>query len=52
MKKTPVYLQKRFPRNHASPNCLAAYLCGSAFSQNGLAFRQDREKVGVTWVDW
>ena len=45
MKNTPVDLQKRFPKNHAYPKCLAAYLCGSAS-------RQDREKVGVTLVDW
>ena len=44
-KKTPVDLQKRFPIYHACPKCLAAYLCGSAS-------RQDREKVGVTLVDW
>ena len=52
MKKKPVDLQKRFPIYHAHPKCLAAYLCGSAFPQNGLAFRQDREKMGVTLVDW
>ena len=45
MKKTPVDLQKRFPIYHAYSKCLAAYLCGSAS-------RQDREKVGVTLVDW
>ena len=52
MKKTLLDLQKRFPKNHACPKCLAAHLCGSAFVQNGLAFRQDHEKVGVTLVDW
>ena len=52
MKKKPVDLQKRFPKNHACPKCLAAYRCGSAFPQNGLAFRQDLEKVGITLVDW
>ena len=52
MKRTPVDVQKRFPIYHACPKCLAAYRCGSAFSQDGLASRQDREKVGVTLVDW
>ena len=52
MKKTPVDLLKRFPIYHACPTCLAAYRCGSAFPQDGLASRQDREKVGVTLVDW
>ena len=52
MQKTPVELQKRFPINHACPKYLAAYRCGKAFSQNGLAVRQDLEKVGVTSVDW
>ena len=52
MKKTLLDLQNRFPIYHACPKCLAAYRCGSAFPQNGLAFRQDHEKVGVTLVDW
>ena len=52
MKKTPVDLQKRFPRYHAYSKYLAASHCGSAFPENGLAFRQDFEKVGVTLVDW
>ena len=51
LKKTPLDLQKRFPIYHACPK---AYLCGSAFAENGLAFRQDLEKVErrlltVTW---
>ena len=45
LKKTPLDLQKRFPINHACPKHLAAYRCGSAFPENGLAFRQDLEKV-------
>ena len=52
MKKTLVDLQERFPIYHAYPKCLAAYRCGSAFPENGLASRQVREKVGVTLVDW
>ena len=52
MKKTPVDLQKRFPMYHAYSEYLAAYLCGSGFLQDGLAFRQDHDKVGVTLVDW
>ena len=51
LKKTLLDLQKSFPIYHACPKCLAAYRCGSAFLQNGLAFRQDLEKVGVTRVD-
>ena len=45
MKKTPVDLQKRFPIYHAYPKYLAAYQCG-------LAILLDRDKVGVTLVDW
>ena len=52
LKKTRLDLQKRFPKDPACPKCLAAHLCGSAFLQKGLAFRGDREKVGVTLVDW
>ena len=44
--------KKRFPIYHACPKCLAAYRCGLAFPKNGLAFRQDLEKVGKTQVDW
>ena len=44
--------KKRFPIYHACPKSLAAYRCGSAFPENGLAFRQDFEKVGKTLVDW
>ena len=46
LKKTLLDLQKRFPIYHASPKYLAAHCCGSAFPENGLAFRQDFEKVG------
>ena len=52
LKKTPLDLQKRFPIFHACPKYLAAYRCGLAFPENGLAFRQDLEKVGKTLVDW
>ena len=52
MKKTPVDLQKRFPIYHAYPKYLEARRCGLAFPENGLAFRQDREKVGVSLIDW
>ena len=52
MKKTPVDLQERFPIYHAYTKCLAAYRCGSAFSQDGFASRQDHDKVEVTLVDW
>ena len=51
LKKTPLDLQKRFPIYHASPKYFGARRCGSAFPENGLAFRQDFEKVGKTLVD-
>ena len=44
--------EKRFPIYHACPKCLAAYRCGLAFPQNGLASLQELEKVGKTQVDW
>ena len=31
---------------------MAAYRCGSAFPQNGLAFHEGHDKVEVTLVDW
>ena len=37
---------------NAYPKYLAAYRCGSAFPQDGLASRQDHDKVEVTQVDW
>ena len=52
MKKTPVDLQKRFPIYRAYPKYLAAYRCGSAVSQDGLASLQDHDKVEVALVDW
>ena len=52
LKKTLLDLQKRFPKNHVCPKCLAAQFCGSALPENGLAFRQDFEKVGKSQVDW
>ena len=45
-------LQKRFPKNHVCPKCLAALLCGSALQKNGLAFLQELDEVGMTLVDW
>ena len=50
--KMCVDLQKRFPIYHACPKYLAAHCCGSAFPENGLAFRQDLDEVGKTLVDW
>ena len=52
LKKTLLDLQKRFPIYHVCPKYLAAHFCGSAFPENGLAFHQDHDKVGVTQVDW
>ena len=52
MKKTPVDLQKCFPIYHACPKNLAAHRCGSAFPENGSAFRQDLDEVGKTLIDW
>ena len=37
LKRTQLDLQKRFPKYHACPKCLAALVCGSAFQENGLA---------------
>ena len=51
LKKTPLDLQKRFPMYHVCPKCLAARCCGSAFPENGLAFRQELDEVGKTQVD-
>ena len=45
LKKTPLDLHTRFPIYHACPKNLAAHRCGSAFPADGLAFRQDLEKV-------
>ena len=42
---THLDLQKRFPIYHVCPKCLAALRCGSAFPENGLAFRQDLGQV-------
>ena len=50
LKKSPLDLQKRFPIYHACPKYLAARRCGSAFPENGSAFRQDFEKVGKRWL--
>ena len=53
LKRTQLGSAKTFPRcTNACPKCLAAYLCGSAFPENGLAFHQDRDEVGKTLVDW
>ena len=52
LKKTPLDLQKRFPIYHPCPKYLAAHRCGSAFSQDGLASSQDREKSGKNTVGW
>ena len=52
LKKTSLDLQKRFPIFHACPKYLAAYRCGSAFPQNGVAFGQDLGQVGKAQVDW
>ena len=52
LKTTHVDLQKRFPIYHVCPKCLAALLCGSSFPQNGSAFLQELDEVGMTLVDW
>ena len=52
LKRTQLDLQKRFPKNHVCPKCLAALLCGSAFQKNGLPFPQELDEEGVTLVDW
>ena len=50
LKKTLFDLQKHFPIYHACLQYLAVHFCGSAFPENGLAFRQDLEKVGKRWL--
>ena len=50
--KTHLDLQKRFPIFHVCPKCLAAILCGWAFLQNGFAFLQELDEVGMTLVEW
>ena len=52
LKMTHLDWQKRFPKNHVCPKHLAALLCGSAFLQNGSAFLQELDEVGMTLVDW
>ena len=50
LKRMQLDSQKRFPKYHVCPNCLAALLCGAAFLQNGLAFLQELDEVGMTLV--
>ena len=45
LKKTPLDLQKRFPKNHVS-QILGGPFCGSAFPENGFAVHQDLDEVG------
>ena len=52
LKRTQLDLQKLFPIFHACPKYLAVHFCGSAFPENGIAFRQEFEKVGKSLVDW
>ena len=52
LKKTLLDLQKKNPKYHACPKYLAARCCGSAFPENGSAFHQDFEKVGLRLVTW
>ena len=52
LRKTPLDLQKRFPKHHVCHKYLAAHFCGLAFPENGLAFLQDFDEVGKTLVDW
>ena len=51
LKRTQLDLQKRFPKNHACPKCFNRF-CGSAFQENGLAFLQELDEVGMTLVEW
>ena len=50
LKKTLLDLQKRFPMYHSCPKYLAAHHCSSTFPENGLAFRQELDEVGMTMV--
>ena len=53
IKKTHLDLQERFP----DIPCVSQMSGSLSFqlsipTQNGLAFRQDHEKVGITLIDW
>ena len=50
--KMHVDLQKRFPKNHVCPKCLAALLCGAAIRKNASTILQVSDEVGMTLVDW
>ena len=43
---------KTFPDIPCVSQMSGGLCCGSAFSQDGSASRQDREKVGVRLGDW
>ena len=52
MKKTPVDLQKTFPDVPCVSQMSGGLSVRLSIPQNGLAFRQDLEKVGKTLFDW
>ena len=52
LRMTHLDLQKRFPKNHLCPKCLAVLLCGSALRKNVSTSLQVLDEVGMTLVDW
>ena len=50
--KMQVDLRKRFPMYHVCPECMAAFLCGSAIRKKVLTCPHVSNEVGMTLVDW
>ena len=50
--KMQVDLQKRFPKNHVYPKCLAALLCGAAIRKKASTSLPVSDVLGITSVDW
>ena len=48
LKKMPVDLQKRFPKNHVCPKCMAALLCGAAIRRKASTSLQVSDVLGKT----
>ena len=52
MKKTPLDLQKHFPKYHAYPRMSGGLSLRLNIPQDSLASRQDHDNVEATLVDW
>ena len=50
--KTHLDLQKRVPKYHVCPKCLAALLYGSAIRMKASTSLQVSDVLGKTLVDW